>query len=87
MISYMRVQYADGSETHLGSDAAIEESKLNEIVEKLEVIVDQHFAIEISPSSKQSESLSHIRFRVGGGYSKPQFFKSLAERLVRERPN
>lgn len=87
MIFYVKVQHADGSETNLGSETAIEENKLNEIIEKLEVTVDQHFAIEISPSSKESESLSQVRFRVGGGYSKPQFFKRLAEKLVTDRPD
>lgn len=84
MIYYVRVQYADGSETHLGSDTAIEENKLNEIVEKLEVIVDQHFAIEISPCSEQGDNWSQVRFRVGGSYSEPQLFRCLAQKLVAE---
>ena len=87
MIFFVKVQHADGSETNLGSDAVIEENKSNEIIEKLEVTVDQHFAIEISPSSKQSESSSQVRFRVGGSYSEPQLFKRLAEKLVTERPD
>ena len=87
MILYVKVQHADGSETNLGSDAAIKENKLNEIIEKLEVTVDQHFAIEISPRSKEKESCSQVRFRVGGSYSEPQLFKLLAEKLVRERPD
>ena len=85
MICYVRVQYADGSESQMGTDAAFEENKLNEIVEKLEVIVDQHFAIEISPSSQQSENWSQVRFREGGSYSKPQPFRGLAKKLVTER--
>ena len=87
MINYVRVQYADGSETRLGSDAAIQENKLNELVDKLEVIVDQHFAIEISPSHKQSENWSQVRFREGGSYSEPQPFRRLAKKLVTERPD
>ena len=87
MIVHVKVQYADGSETILGSEAVIEENKPNEIIEKLEVTCDQHFAIEISPSSKQSESLSPVRFRVGGSYSEPQIFKRLSEKLVTESPD
>ena len=87
MIFYVRGQHADGSEIYIGSDEAIEENKSNEIIEKLEVTIDQHFAIEISPSGTESENLSQIRFRVGGSYSKPQLFRDLAEKLVRARPD
>ena len=87
MIYYVRGQHADGSKICLGSDAPIEENKSNEIIEKVEVTVDQHFAIEISPSGIESESLSQVRFRVGGGFSKPQLFRDLVNELVRARPD